>query len=226
MTFAGDVGARLAEIRDRLAEVGGAGVEVLAVTKGFGIDAVLAAQAAGFAAIGENYAQELLTKLDGLDVAARPFAVHFIGRLQSNKVRQLAGLVDVWSTVDRPTLISEIARRAPGAHVLVQVNTTAEPGKGGCRPGDVASLVRTANDAGLAVDGLMTVGPTDGTAEDARPGFRLVRALTDDLGLTVCSMGMSADMEVAAQEGSTQVRLGTALFGQRKRPADTGESST
>ena len=232
MTFAGEVAERLAAVHDRLARSGGSGVEVLAVTKGFGIDAVLAARAAGCRAIGENYAQELLTKLDGLDATAgvdwsgRPLAVHFIGRLQSNKVRQLAGVVDVWSTVDRPSLIVEIARRAPGGHVLVQVNAAAEPGKGGCSPGEAATLVRTATDAGLVVDGLMTVGPTDGAPEDARPGFRLVRALTDDLGLNVCSMGMSADMEVAVQEGSTQVRIGTALFGQRKRPRVVGESST
>lgn len=141
--------------------------------------------------------------------------MHFIGQLQSNKVRQLAGFVDVWETVDRPRLVDEVAKRAPGATVLLQVDTSGEPGKGGCAPGDVPDLLRAARRAGLVVDGLMTVGPTAGGPEAARPGFRLVRRLVDDLGLATCSMGMSGDLEVAVEEGSTQVRVGTALFGAR-----------
>ena len=141
--------------------------------------------------------------------------MHFIGQLQTNKVRQLAGLVDVWESVDRPRLVAELARRAPGARVLVQVDTTGEEGKGGCPIADVPALVRTATDAGLAVAGLMTVGPTEGGPEAARPGFRAVRALVDELGLTTCSMGMTADLDVALEEGSTEIRVGTALFGPR-----------
>lgn len=221
MTRADEVAERLAAVRERLERAGGVGVDVLAVTKGFGIDAVHAARQAGCTAIGESYAQEVLAKFDGVE---RDVAVHFIGRLQSNKVRQLAAVVDVFSSVDRPSLISEIARRAPGAHVLVQVNTTGETGKGGCLADDTAALVMAAADAGLVVDGLMTIGPTDAPAGDARPGFRIVRALTDELGLVVCSMGMSADMEVAVEEGSTQVRVGTALFGQRRGRTASHES--
>ena len=183
------------------------------MTKGFGPAAVTAAAAAGCAAIGENYAQELATKLDA--VARAGLDVHFIGRLQSNKVRQLAGAVDVFETVDRRSLVAEIARRAPGATVLVQVNATGEEGKGGCDPAAVADLVAAAAEAGLRVDGLMTVGPTIGGPEAARPAFRSVRRLVDQLGLRTCSMGMSDDLEVAVQEGSTRVRVGTALFGPR-----------
>jgi pyridoxal phosphate enzyme (YggS family) len=188
-------------------------VSILAVTKGFGPDAVVAAAAAGLPAIGENYAQELLTKAEV--AAERGVVVHFIGQLQTNKVRQLAVPVGVWETVDRPRLAAEIARRAPGATVLVQVATTGEQGKGGCPIADVPDLVRTARDAGLSVAGLMTVGPTHGGPEAARPGFRAVRRLADDLGLTTCSMGMSGDLEVAVEEGATEVRVGTALFGPR-----------
>jgi uncharacterized pyridoxal phosphate-containing UPF0001 family protein len=141
--------------------------------------------------------------------------VHFIGQLQTNKVRQVADIVDVYETVDRPALITEIAKRAPGVHVLIQVDTTAEPRKGGCPPADVEALVGRAVEAGLAVDGLMTVGPTEGGAEASRPGFRAVRRLCDDLGLATCSMGMTDDFIVAVQEGSTRVRLGSALFGMR-----------
>jgi len=191
----------------------GTDVEILAVTKGFGPDALVAAAAAGLRAVGENYAQELHTKAP--TAAEHGLAVHFIGQLQSNKVRQLAPVVDVWETVDRSRLVDEIARRAPGARVLVQVDATGEPGKGGCPVGDVAPLVRAGGQAGLVVVGLMTVGPTAGGPEAARPAFRAVRRLADDLGLATCSMGMSGDLEVAVEEGSTQVRVGTALFGAR-----------
>jgi pyridoxal phosphate enzyme (YggS family) len=187
---------------------------VLPVTKGFGPEAVRAAAAAGCRAIGENYAQEVVTKAP---VAAElGLAVHFIGQLQTNKVRQLAGAVAVYETLDRARLVTELAKRVPGATVLVQVDTTGEEGKGGCPIQYVPALVAMARDAGLVVDGLMTVGPTTGGPHAARPGFRRVRALVDDLGLRTCSMGMTADLDVAVEEGSTQVRVGTALFGPRR----------
>jgi len=188
---------------------------VVAVTKTFGLDAVHAAVAAGADAIGENYAQELVAKLTGVDLEV---PVHFIGQLQTNKVRVVAPHVDVYDTVDRPSLASEIAKRAPGATVLVQVAAATEPGKGGCALGAVPDLVRACTDSGLRVVGLMTVGPTEGGPEAARSGFRAVRALVDELGLATCSMGMSADLEVAIEEGATQVRIGSALFGSRPRP--------
>jgi PLP dependent protein len=163
--------------------------------------------------IGENYAQELLVKRPA--AVAAGVAVHFIGRLQSNKVRLVADTVSVWESIDRPALVDEVARRAPGATVLLQVNTTGEGDKGGCGPDDVAGLLARATAAGLVVDGLMTVGPTEGGAEAARSGFRLVRGLVDELGLRTCSMGMTDDLAVAVKEGTTRVRLGTALFGPR-----------
>ncbi len=184
---------------------------MLAVTKGFGPEAIEAALAAGCRAIGENYAQELLAKRE---VAARA-DVHFIGQLQTNKVRQIAGLVQVYETVDRERLALEIARRDPGAGVLAQVDTEGEPGKGGCPIERLDELVAVIRGAGLDLRGLMTVGPTSGGADAARPGFRAVRSAVDRLGLEVCSMGMSDDLEVAVEEGTTQVRLGTALFGPR-----------
>jgi PLP dependent protein len=141
--------------------------------------------------------------------------VHFIGQLQTNKVRQLVGHVDLWETIDRERLVVELARRAPGARILVQVDTTGEPGKGGCPLAGVPALVAAAGAAGLVVDGLMTVGPTVGGPEAARAGFRAVRRLADELGLGTCSMGMSGDLEVAVEEGATEVRVGTALFGSR-----------
>jgi uncharacterized pyridoxal phosphate-containing UPF0001 family protein len=123
--------------------------------------------------------------------------------------------VDLWESVDRPALVDELARRVPGARLLVQVAATDEPSKGGCPPDDVGGLVQRARAAGLTVEGLMTIGPLEGGAAAARPAFRLVRRLVDELGLAQCSMGMSGDLEVAVEEGATEVRLGTALFGSR-----------
>ena len=196
-------------------------VSLVAVTKTFGPEAMLAAGTARCDAVGENYAQELVAKLDALAAEGRLGEVpevHFIGQLQSNKVRALAGRVAVFETVDRPSLASELARRAPGSRVLVQVDATEEPGKGGCPVADVPRFVDECRSLGLSVEGVMTVGPTTGGPAAARPVFRTVRALADRLGVAVCSMGMSDDFEVAVEEGSTQVRIGSALFGARARP--------
>lgn len=212
------VAARLASVRERITRAGGTDVGVLAVTKTWPVDRCFAAFRAGCAAVGENYAQEVVEKFSGIE---RPFAVRFIGQLQTNKVRLLVPFVDVYESVDRPSLVTELARRAPGAAILVQVAAGSgggDAGKGGCPVGDVLSLVETAAAAGLQVRGLMTVGPTAGGPEAARPGFRAVRALVDRLGLVECSMGMSDDLEVAVQEGTTEVRVGSALFGMRPRP--------
>lgn len=203
-------------VRGRIRAAGGDdSVSILPVTKGFGPEAIEAAVGAGCSSIGENYAQELVAKSSVLDRDGGSIEVHFIGQLQTNKVRQLAGLVDVYETVDRPRLASEIAKRAPGARVLIQVDAVGEAGKGGCPIGDVDALAEGVAALGLELGGLMTVGPTIGGPEQARVGFRQVRSAVDRLGLSVCSMGMTADLEVAVQEGSTQIRVGTALFGSR-----------
>lgn len=205
------VRAALDELRDRIARAGGVDVDIVAVTKTFGPEAIAAAVEAGCRAIGENYAQELLAKRD----AAGAAEVHFIGQLQRNKVRQLADIVDVYETVDRARLADEIAKRAPGARVLIQVDTTGEPGKGGVPIDELDALADHVRGLDLDLIGLMTVGPTDGGPAASAAGFRLVRSAVDRLGLSVCSMGMTADLEVAIGEGSTQVRVGTALFGER-----------
>lgn len=209
------VAERLAAVRAELAAGGHSDVEVMAVTKTWPLAAVEAAVAAGCDAIGENYAQEMATKLAGVDV---PVPRVFIGRLQTNKVRLLRGVADMVATVDRDALVDELAKRLPGLAVLLQVSTDGDPAKGGCAPEAVEALLERALSAGLVVRGLMTVAPTVGGPEAARPGFRTVRGLTDRLGLEVCSMGMSDDYLIAADEGATQVRLGSVLFGARPRP--------
>jgi uncharacterized pyridoxal phosphate-containing UPF0001 family protein len=146
--------------------------------------------------------------------------VHSIGQLQSNKIKQLAGIVDVWQSVDRLALLTEIAKRSPhsGAEVLIQVNATGEDGKGGCAPAEVGELVHSAFDLGLSVMGLMTVGPTQQDPVMTRSAFRLLRMLVDEHELRHCSMGMTGDLEIAIEEGSTMVRVGSALFGNRPSP--------
>lgn len=209
------VAERAQALRERIRAAGG-GVEVgvLAVTKGFGSGAIRAAVAAGLVEVGENYAQELVDKAgETADLEPRP-RFHFIGRLQRNKVRSLVPIVALWESVDRPELVREIAKRAPGAAVLVQLNLSGDEHKGGCAPGDAPGLVDAARQAGLDVRGLMGVGPA-GAPGLARPGFRLLVAMADELGLPVRSIGMSADLEVAVQEGSTLVRIGRDLFGPR-----------
>ncbi len=189
------------------------------MTKGFGPEAVIAAVGAGLLDVGENYAQELVAKAgdagEKLDADLRP-CWHFIGRLQRNKIRKIAHLVDLWQSVDRTEAAVEIARRAPGARVLVQVDVAGIGDRGGCPPGETAQLVAGCQRAGLEVAGLMAVGEP-GPPERARSGFRLLAAQAADLGLAELSMGMSDDIEVAVEEGATMVRVGTALFGPRPR---------
>jgi uncharacterized pyridoxal phosphate-containing UPF0001 family protein len=146
--------------------------------------------------------------------------VHFIGQLQSNKIKQLVGIVDVWQSIDRLALLTEIAKRTPesGSQVLLQVNVTGEDEKGGCAPIQVGELSRAARDMGIEVLGLMAVGPTNEDPIVTRSAFRMLRALVDEHGLRQCSMGMTGDLEIAVEEGSTMVRVGSALFGNRPSP--------
>jgi len=218
-----DVAARADVVRGRIAAAGGDldRVRVVAVTKGFGADHATAALGAGLIDLGENYAAELTAKAAALRAADfRPAAAggsprwHFIGRVQRNKVPALVADVAVWQTVDRAEVAAEIARRSPGSVVLVQVNLTDNPLRGGCPLDGVAALVELAQGHGLDVQGVMALGPPGGP-EAARAGFRAVRAAADRLGLPERSLGMSADLEVGVEEGSTMVRVGRALFGPR-----------
>jgi uncharacterized pyridoxal phosphate-containing UPF0001 family protein len=134
--------------------------------------------------------------------------------VQRNDVRHIASHVSLWQAVDRVVAGEEIARRAPGAAVLVQVNISGEPQKHGAGADEVPALVDALLGLGLEVRGLMAVGPT-GAPEDARPGFRALVRLADRLSLPVRSIGMTDDLEVAVQEGSTMLRIGRGLFGER-----------
>ena len=147
-------------------------MRVIGVTKGFGPEAVAAARDAGLTDLGENYAAELVAKAAAVEATvtrARPTDVvwHFLGAVQRNKVAQLAPLVGVWQSVARVAEGERIARFAPGARVLVQVETTGLPGRNGCAPAATAELVAQLGDLGLDVRGLMTVAaPGPGAAKE------------------------------------------------------------
>ena len=208
-----DVAGRLAAVQQRVAAAAGrsgrsaSAVRLVVVTKGVPPPVMRAVLDAGATDLGENRAQELLAKAPELDT--RP-TWHFIGRLQRNKVAALAPLIDLWQSVDRLELGQAIARRAPGAAVLAEINVADDPAKAGVAPDDAPALVEGLRSAGLSVDGLMTI-PAAG--RDPRPAFAGLAELAERLGLAEVSMGMSDDFEVAVEEGATIVRVGRAIFG-------------
>jgi hypothetical protein len=183
------------------------------VSKTIAAARVAEALAAGVVDLGENRAQELVAKAAEIGSPAR---WHFIGQLQRNKITALARVVDTWHSIDRVELVDPLARHAPGARVLVQVNLSGEPQKGGCGPGETGVLVDRLREGGLAVAGLMTVPAADG---DPRPTFAALREMAGSLELSELSMGMTGDFEAAIGEGATIVRIGSAIFGPRSGAA-------
>lgn len=206
---------RLLSVRERIRSAGGNGVRVVAVTKTHPWELLVAAAEAGCDALGENYVQEIVAKLEG---RTPPAPLHMVGSIQSNKVRRIDTVVSLWQSVDRASVVDEIGRRARSGgcgDALIQVNITGETTKGGCDPGGVDDLLEHAAQAGVRVLGLMGIGPTGGTRAEQEHAFRTLRGLCDSRGLGECSMGMSEDFEAAVACGSTMVRLGSVLFGPR-----------
>ena len=216
-----DLDERVAEVRARIAAAAQrAGrdpgdVTLVGASKTVPAERLVDAVGAGLTDLGENRAQELLEKAPALAAAGCTPRWHFVGRLQRNKVGALAPHVTLWHSVDRLTVGQAIARRAPGARVLVQVDLGDEPQKGGCPPEDAPDLVDSLR--GLAVDvaGLMTVPPQDA---DPRASFATLRGLASRIGVHELSMGMTDDYDVAVEEGATMVRVGRAIFGPRPAP--------
>jgi pyridoxal phosphate enzyme (YggS family) len=193
-----------------------AGVTLVAVSKTQPAEAIREAYAAGQRDFGENYAQEWRAKADALaDLAELRW--HFIGGLQTNKAKYLAGRVAYVHTIDRLDLARELSRRlaqrGATARVFLEVNVGDETTKEGCAPEEAPALATAvAQLPGLELVGLMCIPPP---GEDPRPHFRLLRGLRDRLGLRELSMGMSGDWLIALEEGATFVRIGTAIFGAR-----------
>lgn len=228
----GEIAARLADVRQRIDEEAAkagrpGGVRLLAVSKTKSPEAVRAAYAAGQREFGENYAQELAQKAEALkDLDG--IVWHFIGRLQRNKAKQVVQAAQAVHTVDRAELAMELGKRAAAAglrvKVLVEVNVSGEASKGGCTPEELSAVLAAVRaEKGLEAVGLMTIPPETEDPEGARPFFAALRRLRDEHGgasvLPELSMGMTHDFGVAIAEGATIVRVGTAIFGARARPA-------
>jgi PLP dependent protein len=227
--MAGEIAARLGDVRRQIEEAAAragrpGGVRLLAVSKTKPPEAIRAAYAAGQRDFGENYAQELAQKaaalgdLDGI-------VWHFIGRLQRNKAKQVVEVARSVHTVDRVELAEELGKRAAArgvsVDVLIEVSVSGEAQKGGCAPEDLGRVLDAVRKApSLRAVGLMTIPPETPDAEGARPTFAALRALRDRHGgaseLPELSMGMTHDFRVAIEEGSTIVRVGTAIFGARQ----------
>jgi PLP dependent protein len=227
-----DLAARIAGVRERIAKAAArAGrseqsVRLLAVSKRHAATAVREAHAAGLRAFGENYAQELVAKaaeagaLDGIEW-------HLIGHLQTNKARHVAPVIAMVHTIDSTHVATELGKRAAQLErtirALIEVNVAKDSKKSGCAPDDLGAVIEAVRGAGaLELSGLMTMPPYTDDADAARPFFAQLRELQARHGgpraLPELSMGMSHDLEAAIAEGATIVRVGTAIFGERKGP--------
>lgn len=224
-----DLEARIAGLRARIdASARRAGrdpgaIAMMAVTKTVDPPTVQAAVDAGLRVLGENRVQEAEAKVPAI---TGPAQWHLIGHLQSNKARRAVALFDAIQSLDRPDLIGRLDRLAAEADRVLPVWVQVEFARTGASPSEVDAMTRrlcadTAASRNLQLQGLMTLPPFGEDPEEARPYFRRLRELRDDIagteGMSIpgLSMGMSADFEIAVEEGSTLVRLGTILFGAR-----------
>ena len=222
-----DIAANLAEVQAKVAEAARAAgrdpaaVTLVAVGKTFPADHMLPALNAGQRAFGENRVQEAEEKWPGLRTRFPDLRLHLIGPLQSNKVRKAVDVFDVIETVDRPKLARALANvmaetgRRPDC--FIQVNTGAEDQKAGVLPQHADALIaQCRDDFALPVTGLMCIPPVD---EEPSLHFQLLAEIAKRNGLAQLSMGMSADYEIAVAFGATHVRVGSAIFGTRPKPA-------
>ncbi len=203
-------------------------VHLIAVTKTFSGEKIQEVVAAGIEDIGENFVQELRAK--HTELINLPIRWHFVGHLQSNKVKYITDFIHLIHSVDHRSVAEELVRRGAKTgrviDVLVEVNTSGEKTKYGVPPETCLEFVKSiANLKNVRVKGLMTIGPFLPNPEDSRPAFRTLRNLRDEVmkaeienvGMNELSMGMTSDFEVAIEEGATMIRIGTAIFGPRKK---------
>jgi pyridoxal phosphate enzyme (YggS family) len=216
---------RLAQVRAEIARRAPQPVTIVAVTKGFGVDAVRASVAAGLLDVGENRVQEAVQKQEELGAGSQELGIrwHLIGHLQRNKAKLVPGRFEMVHSVDSLALATELDKRASsGVRVLLQVNVAREAQKTGCAPEEARTLARQLSALGnLRLEGLMTMAPLTDDEELQRRTFRGLRILRDTIQkedgiwLPTLSMGMSGDYATAVVEGATVIRLGTVLFGAR-----------
>ena len=210
------VAANLAEVRARIIRSGRTleSVRIVAVTKTFGPEVVRAASEVGLRTVGENYVDELSEKKAA--TSELHLSWFYLGALQSNKIRRLVSVADVLCGVSRVKEIERIASERSGMAIYVQVDCTGAAARNGAPPSRVAELVEHGRERGLDVRGLMTVAPQE--ARGAREAFHITEQLANELNVVERSMGMSDDLELACEYGSTEVRVGRALFGPRTGP--------
>jgi PLP dependent protein len=214
--------SRLSQIRDRIASAaslarrGADDVTLIAVSKTHPAERIAPLIAAGQQVFGENRVQEAAEKWPALREAHPGIALHLIGQLQSNKADDAVQLFDCIHSLDRPSLVSALAKAMDKAGrqvpCFVQVNIGAEEQKGGCAIAELPALLSEARAAALPLQGLMCVPPL---GVEPAPYFALLAKLAGDNGLSDLSMGMSDDFETAVMLGATHVRVGSALFGTR-----------
>ncbi len=219
----GDLRTNLQAVRERMAGAAGrakrdpAGITLLAVTKIFPADAIREAYGLGLRDFGENYVQEFEGKAPAVaDLTGARF--HLIGHLQSNKSKKAVELFQVVQTVDSAKLARRLNEGGRALDVMLEVKLSAEEAKSGADPAELPELIEAVRGCPhLRLLGLMTMPPWSDDPEASRPYFRRLRELGEEHGLDQLSMGMSHDLETAIEEGSTCVRVGTALFGKRKK---------
>jgi PLP dependent protein len=232
----GRIAANLALLRERItaaAATAGRNVDqitLLAVSKGHTVEAIRAAHALGLADFGENYVAEALPKVTA--TAGLPLRWHFIGRLQANKTRPVANAFDWVHGVDRLRIAERLSeqrgRFAPPLNLCLQVNVADDPAKGGVTPQELPALIAQVGALPrLRLRGLMCMLPYDADEQAQREGFGALRRLLEQANaggaaLDTLSMGMSGDLEAAVFEGSTILRIGTALFGERTAAPPAG----
>ncbi len=193
-------------------------VTLIAISKMFGADAIEPVIAAGQRVFGENRVQEAKAKWPAIKERHPDISLHLVGPLQSNKARQAVALFDAIHSLDRPSLAealaAEIAKQGRKPFLFVEVNTGAEPQKSGVLPEDTDAFVALCRERfGLRVDGLMCIPPAN---DPPAPHFALTAKIARRNHLPLLSMGMSADFTVAIEFGATHVRVGTAIFGERR----------
>ncbi len=199
--------ARIAANLERVREVTGEGVEILAATKYVPLEEMGALAEAGVALVGENRQQELSAKHERWGDA---FKWDFIGNLQSRKVRQLLPICRLIHSVASDSALEQLGHHGgPGVEVLIEVNVAGEAGKGGLAPTDLGAFIERCP---VRVSGLMTMPPFSQDPEASRPHFTRLAKLAAEHGLARLSMGTSQDWRIAVEEGATIVRLGTALY--------------
>jgi hypothetical protein len=225
------VAKRVALVRERIAAAAlragrePSGITLIAVSKTQPARAIAEVIAAGIEAIGENRVQEAAPKIEVLRASHPGVRWHLIGHLQRNKAAAAVQLFDMLHGVDSEPLARAISARATRTvPILLEVNVAGEATKFGASPRDAARLAdRIGGLPHIDLQGLMTVAPQAEDPDEVRPVFRALRELRDAIGLRELSMGMSDDFEVAIEEGATMVRIGRAIFGDRRvhAPAET-----